>query len=84
MRTVQRSARLPPLAPLVGGACLLARVGVEHDDGVQPGTVAVVGIDAREVGIDEFNTGDSAVLERAAQGGDIGFDTSHPVIANNP
>ncbi len=73
---VQRREHLAAGAAGVGGGCFRVRVGVAHDDRVERGrgVGSVVGVDAREVGLDELDGGRAPRLEGGAQLGDRGFD----------
>ena len=61
-------------AALIGGARLIPGGRIPHDDGVESWTLRVVGVDTREVGVDEFHTGHRAFLQGVAQLRDAGFD----------
>ncbi|MNC34093.1 hypothetical protein D3C75_825100 [compost metagenome] len=74
---VQRAQDLAFGTTGVGGCGLLQRFGVAHHHGVQGsgGVGAIVGIDARQVGLDQLDRRRAARLERVAQlgNGNLGY-----------
>ncbi len=72
---VQRAERLAPRAACVGGLRLRAGGRVHHDHRVQSSgrTGPVVGVDPREIGVEQADRGRLALLQRRAQVGDTGL-----------
>ncbi len=70
----ERRALAPPTVRRFG---LGTRVGVQFDEGVEAYAVAVICLDAREVGLDERDARGGARFERRAQIGDRGLDDVH-------
>ncbi len=66
----------------IGGARFVQRFGVAHDDGVEcrRGVGAIVGINARQIGLHQFHGSGLAGFEGGAQLGDGDFgDFDHRV-----
>ncbi|MND85745.1 hypothetical protein D3C80_776830 [compost metagenome] len=72
---VQRTQHLALGATGVGGLCFGESLGVAHHHRVQcRGRLgAVIGVDSREIGLDQFNRGGLAGFERGAQLGNGNF-----------